>query len=157
MTELLSLIGHDWLTTFWSVLWPVLSALGLAVPFLKAGAAIILFLWVFAVLFIAAMGVYRLHLSGKLYERLASRLVTRWVCYPLVALAYLVDFVAQFTVASLFFWDWPPKGERLVTDRLQRYLNNERITSRRGSWAHHICTELDLFDPTGDHCNRSRA
>lgn len=156
MTDLFALVSPDLLSLVWSGLWSVLSALGLAVPFAKAGFLLATFLWVFWVLYVATMAVYRLHLAGQLKQRTTSRF-TLGMCYSLVAIALLVDWIAQYTVATVFFLDWPERGERLVTDRLQRYVS-QPWRDWRSDRAHYVCTHLlDLFDPTGDHCKRSKA
>lgn len=150
--QLLSLIGADTLQFLWSAL----SALGLLAPTLKTLGAAVLFLWGFWVLYVATMAVYRLHLAGVLKLRTTSRF-TLGMCYSLVGIAYVVDLLAQYTIATLVFLDWPEPGERLVTDRLQRYVAQPR-QDWRSAKAHYVCTHLlDLFDPTGDHCNRSKA
>lgn len=155
MSEFIALISNL------DLIGPLLSvaqALGLLSPTIKIVVYVAVFLEIFAWLFIAAMGVYRLHLNGKLKERTRNRWFTRMVvCYPLVVVAVVVDVIAQYTLAALFFWEWPPQGERLVSDRLERYLNTRLPGSWHWDWANTICTELDLFDPDGDHCNRKPA
>lgn len=110
-----------------------------------APLAILLFLWVFWGLYVLVMGVYRAHLSGRLSAASYAMGLPWFVC------GYLVDVFAQYTVASVFFLDWPPRGEWLVTDRLQRYIKLE--SGWRYQKAKWICTNLlDVFDPSGDHC-----
>ena len=103
------------------------------------------FLWGFWCLYVLVMGVYRAHLSGRL-SRAGYLLGLPWV-----AIGYLVDIFAQYTVASVFFLDWPRRGEYLVTDRLQRYVRiRHGWRYRKAKW---ICDHLlDIFDPSGDHC-----
>lgn len=149
MDFLLSLISPDNL----SMVWSLISALGLAGPTIKTLAVVVVFLWAFWVLYVATMAVYRLHLAGVLKQRTTSRF-TLGMCYSLVGIAIAVDVIAQYTVATVFFLDLPKAGERLVTDRLQRYVAQPR-QDWRSAKAHYICEHLlDLFDPTGDHCNR---
>jgi hypothetical protein len=69
---------------------------------------------------------------------------------PWVVIGYAVDIFAQYTVAILFFVDWPRKGEHLVTERLIRYSAGTGWRKTKADW---ICTELlDIFDPRGNHC-----
>lgn len=107
---------------------------------------IVLFLWVFWYLYILAMGLYRAHLQGKL----------KWYVYvlaaPALVIAYTVDVVAQYTIASIYFLDLPRRNEHLVTDRLQRYMLLPENNIRRRK-AKFICENLlDYFDPAGKHC-----
>ena len=69
------------------------------------------FLWCFWALYVMVMGVYRAHLSGRL-SRAGYMLGMPWVI-----LGYLVDVLAQFTVATLFFADLPRRGEWHVLER----------------------------------------
>ncbi len=103
------------------------------------------YLYAFWVLYIAVMGAYRAHLSGRLVG------MQRALAWPLVVLGFVVDAVCQYTLATLLFADLPAKGEHLVTDRLQRYMRSP------GTWraavARYVCDNLlDPFDPSGDHC-----
>ena len=105
---------------------------------------VLAFLYVFWALYILVMGLYRAHLSGGL-SKAAYVLGVPWV-----VLGYLVDVFAQYTVASVFFLDWPRKGEHLVTARLKRYSNGTGWRKAKADW---ICSHLlDVFDVNGDHC-----
>jgi len=153
MTDLLNLFSSSDLIM---VALRVADALGMLWPTVQAALCLAAFLWIFWVLYVATMGVYRLHLSGQL-KSLDISLFTKAMCYSLVAVAVVVDALAQYTVATVMFLDLPRRGERLVTDRLQRYVAQPR-QDWRSAKAHYVCTHLlDLFDPTGDHCNRSKA
>ena len=104
----------------------------------------VVFLHLFWALYVLVMGIYRAHLSGRL----------TWPGYvlgvPWVAVGYIVDIVAQYTIATLYFADLPRKGEHLVTDRLKRYSAGEGWRKVKADW---VCTHLlDIFDPRGDHC-----
>lgn len=97
-------------------------------------------------LYILAMGLYRAHLQGKL----------KWYTYilaaPALIVAYIVDVIAQYTIASVYFWDLPARKEFLVTDRLQRYMGfpQDSVRYRKAKF---ICENLlDYFDPAGKHC-----
>lgn len=114
-------------------------------PLLLTVAAAVAYLYIFWCAYIAVMGVYRAHLSGRLSG------FTKALAYPLVVAAVLVDVVTQYTLAVVLFWDWPLKGEHLVTKRLQRYIQSG------GGWryakAKYVCGHLlDPFDPNGKHC-----
>lgn len=96
-------------------------------------------------LYVLVMGLYRAHLTTKLTG------FTLWMAYPVVILAYMVDLFANWTFASIWFWEGPRGPRELVTDRLTRYL------SHSGGWrrnhAKWLCeTLLDAFDPSGQHC-----
>lgn len=106
---------------------------------------VLAYLYAFWCAYIAVMGVYRAHLSGRLVG------VAKWLAYPLVLTGVTLDVVAQYTIATAVFLDWPQRGEHLVTSRLVRY------TKFPGTWRHtlavSVCTSLlDVFDPTGRHC-----
>lgn len=155
MTELLAILSSldlSWFTTIAGVL----NSLGLLWPVVHTGLYVGFFLWCFWVLYVATMAVYRLHLAGELKAATTSK-VTLALCYSLVAIAVVVDVIAQYTVASLVFLEFPEKGEHLVTDRLQRHMakNTPNWRSSLSDW---ICLHiLDLFDPTKNHCNRRSA
>ena len=106
---------------------------------------VLAFLWCFWALYVMVMGVYRAHLSGRLSK--AGYVLG----LPWVITGYLVDILTQFTLATLFFADWPRRGEWLVTDRLQRYVRiRHGWRYRKAKW---ICDHLlDVFDPSGEHC-----
>ena len=106
--------------------------------------AAFLFLWGFWALYILVMGIYRAHLSGRLSK------VGYVLGLPLVVLGYAVDILAQYTIATAYFMDWPRRGEWLVTDRLIRYSGGTGWRKAKADW---ICTHLlDVFDPSGNHC-----
>ena len=155
MTELLALIQSlDW-SWLWSAI-QVLQSLGILWPVAKVVLQVAAFLWCFWVLYVATMAVYRLHLAGDLKAATTSRW-TLALCYSLVAVAVVVDVIAQYTVAMVVFLEAPKRGEHLVTDRLQRYMALEVPTWRsvKADW---ICQHiLDMFDPDKNHCNRRSA
>jgi hypothetical protein len=126
----------------------------------------IVYLYAFLLAFIATMGIYRVHLAGRLQGPLL------WALFPFVALAVIMDLFAQFTLASLIFMQMPyiefnstskkwlgrtwtiPSltGDWLVTSRLQRYMTTAD-NNWRYSIAFWICESvLDFFDPRGEHC-----
>ena len=111
---------------------------------LFATAAVALYLYAFWLLYILVMGLYRAHLAGRLGP-LATALAL-----PAVVLAYLVDLLANWTIAAAIFRELPRRPLELVTDRLGRYLNGSGYQRR---WAVWLCTTLlDPLDPTGQHC-----
>lgn len=108
--------------------------------------ATLAYLYAFWCAYIAVMGVYRAHLSGRLVG------ATKVLAYPLVLTGLALDVVAQYTIATVVFADVPQRGEHLVTKRLTRY------TKFPGTWRHKmavfVCSSLlDVFDPTGAHCS----
>lgn len=115
---------------------------------LYATAAVALYLYAFWLLYILVMGLYRAHLAGRLGP-LATALAL-----PAVVLAYLVDLLANWTIAALLFRELPRHPLELVTDRLSRYLaHQDGSSSYRRRWAVWLCTSLlDPLDPTGQHC-----
>lgn len=94
-------------------------------------------------MYVLVMGIYRAHLSHRLKGLVLV------LSLPLVAIGYLMDVIANLTVASLLFLE-PPR-ELLVTSRLQRYVALEQgWRFRIADW---ICNHLlDVFDPSGNHC-----
>ena len=114
---------------------------------LFATAAVALYLYAFWLLYVLVMGLYRAHLAGRLGP-LATALAL-----PAVVLAYLVDLLANWTIAAAIFREWPRHPLELVTDRLGRYLVSQDGRSYQRRWAVWLCTTLlDPLDPTGQHC-----
>lgn len=111
---------------------------------LHAVGLVLLLMWAFWVLYVFTMGLYRAKLSHRLkgFSLVLSA--------PFVAVAFLLDFLAQMTVFTLVFRELP--RELLVTGRLRRYLRGPDTWRRR--WADYLCHHLlDPFDPTGGHCD----
>jgi len=105
----------------------------------------LLYLWLFWYAYIVVMGLYRAHLDGRLPR------VGYVLGAPALAVGYLMDVLAQYTIASLVFLDLPRRGEHLVTSRLIRYL--KRDCGWRYYLAKWLCDHLlDVFDPNGKHC-----
>ena len=101
------------------------------------------FLWAFWAMYVLVMGIYRAHLAKRLTA------VTLCLSAPFIAAGYLMDVVANLTVASLVFLELP--RELLVTSRLQRYVGLGQ--GWRFTLADWICNHLlDVFDPSGNHC-----
>jgi hypothetical protein len=109
-------------------------------------------LWLFWVLYVFTMAIYRAKLAGRLSQ------VALVLAFPFVLLATLVDLVTQFTLASVVFRQWPQRNpggklQTMVTKRLQGYLKGP--DGWRKDWATAICTKLlDPFNATADpHCD----
>jgi hypothetical protein len=116
---------------------------------LPALLATLAYLYAFFALYVLTMGVYRAQLLGRLSWRLTP--VAWTLALPFALLGVLVDVVAQYTLATLIFCDWPARHERLVTARLQRYVATG--CGWRCSVAVWLCNSvLDIFDPEGEHC-----
>ena len=115
------------------------------------------YLWAFWLLYVLVMGFYRASLAGRLEKWSAS-----WcLAIPALIVGILVDIVANWTVAAIWFWEWPkvklvwpPARPDLVTTRLTRYLAPGYPEGRNKKHAKIICNQLlDPFDPTGSHCS----
>lgn len=106
-------------------------------------------LWVFWYLYVLTMAFYRASLDGRLTG------VAKWLAAPVVVVAFLVDLVANWTVASFWFREWPQVNPAwpldLVTTRLSRYLDGpDGWRKKQANW---LCQNLlDYFDPRGVHC-----
>lgn len=94
---------------------------------LTVAAYTLAFLWAFWAMYVIVMGIYRAHLAKRLTA------VTLCLSAPFIVLGYLMDVVANLTVASLVFLELP--RELLVTSRLQRYVAQERGLLRPGGRA----------------------
>ena len=106
--------------------------------------SVVLFLWAFWGLYVLVMGLYRAHLARRLNR------FTTVLGLPFVIAGFSVDVLANITVASIVFVEWP--REWLVTDRLQRHIRTPQ-SAWRTRLASIICDHLlDVFDPSGDHC-----
>lgn len=101
------------------------------------------FLWAFWAMYVLIMGIYRAHLAKRLTA------VTLCLSAPFIVLGYLMDVIANLTVAALVFLELP--RELLVTSRLSRYVaQGHGWRFKAANW---ICNNLlDVFDPSGDHC-----
>jgi len=106
---------------------------------------VVLYIYVFWCAYIAVMGVYRAYLSKRLTG------ITKVLAIPLVITGLMIDVIAQYTIAVVIFLDAPQWKEYLVTLRLMRYVKE---TGWRSTLALYICRNLlDVFDPSGNHCN----
>jgi hypothetical protein len=101
------------------------------------------YLYVFWVLYLAIMGVYRAYLNNALTP------VAKAMCLPLIVTGVLVDVIANVTIATVVFMQLPTQW--LVTQRLSFYLKFS--ADWRHDTAKFVCENLlDVFDPTGKHC-----
>lgn len=113
------------------------------------------YLLTFWYLYVLVMGFYRASLAGKLEKWSASW----WLALPVILLGALVDLLSNWTIAALWFWEWPRfiwawHRPDLVTDRLTRYLADSYPAGRNKKHAGIICNQLlDPFDPSGSHCH----
>lgn len=130
---------------------------------LYAALAALGYLWAFWLLYVLTMGLYRASLAGKL-TRMALVLGS-----PFVILAIAADLLANWTLATLWFYQWPAKSDwprisfsgwrpavvwvrpDLVTSRLSRYIDGPDCWRKEhATWLCHNL--LDAFDPSGTHC-----
>jgi hypothetical protein len=104
------------------------------------------YMWLFWLLYVLVMGLYRAHLDNQL------TLPAKILGFPVIILGFIVDWLANWTIASLLFWEFPKNGKELVTDRLTLYLMQEQgYKYKVAQW---LCTKLlDYFDPRGKHCH----
>lgn len=102
--------------------------------------------YVFWLLYVLIMGFYRAWLAGRL------TLTAKILALPAIVVGYLVDLFANWTIAVVWFREWPSRPLELVTDRLSRYIALPP-TFWRCIHARWLCeTLLDYFDPNGKHC-----
>jgi hypothetical protein len=94
------------------------------------------------------MAFYRANLDGRLTG------VAKWLAMPVIVLAISVDLIANWTIATIWFRQWPLlkwNPPDLVTSRLSRYIEGE--PGWRKDHAMWLCQNmLDYFDPSGTHC-----
>jgi hypothetical protein len=104
------------------------------------------YLYCFWLLYVLIMGFYRAHLAQKLSK------VAFVLALPAIVAGFMVDLIANWTLASLWFREWPQRPLELVTDRLSRYIDqaDEDWKKQHANW---VCkTLLDYFDPHDRHC-----
>lgn len=112
---------------------------------IAAIGGVVAYCYVFWLLYVLVMGLYRASLDGKLTG------LTLWLAYPIVLFAIAVDLIANWTIACVVFAELPNSFLELVTGRLSRYIDGpDGWRKDRATWVCH--TLLDLFDPTGKHC-----
>lgn len=94
------------------------------------------------ILYLAVMNLRRAKNAGTLTT------TAYVICFPILIVGYVVDFLANMIPFSLLFAE--PPMEWLVTDRLSRHIHDE------GGWRRTLAlwfgdNLLDPFDPTGKH------
>lgn len=105
----------------------------------------LLSVWGLWYLYVLVMGFYRAKLAGKL------TVVAFTLAMPAIFIGFLVDLLTNWSIASLWFREWPRRPLELVTDRLTRYqANGPGWRHDNAAW---ICANLlDYFDPHDTHC-----
>lgn len=111
-------------------------------------AGVLAYLWVFWLLYVTVMGLYRAWLAQRL------RGLALIMSLPIVFVALIVDWVANWTIAVAVFQELPMTPYELVTGRLSRYI---KAPYDQWNWRNRLADEicdglLDYFDPTGKHC-----
>jgi hypothetical protein len=104
------------------------------------------YLYGFWLLYVLVMGFYRAWLAKKLTK------VALALASPALVIGYLIDLLTNWTLAVLWFGEWPKRPLELVTDRLSRYIGLEGDCWQKvhADW---VCkTLLDYFDPHDRHC-----
>lgn len=108
--------------------------------------ALLIYVLIFYYLFVFAMAIYRAYLN---------KVLKKWqyvVFAPPLLILVFMDYFFNYTIAVIGFWQWPPKGDYTLSDRMQTYHNAEPNT-KRGKFSAFVCDDfLNLFDPTGKHC-----
>jgi hypothetical protein len=103
------------------------------------------YLYLFWVLYVFTMGVYRAYLANRLTPFMLV------LSAPFVLLAGLMDVVCNLTIATVLCLEMPK--EWLVTQRFIRYLHDPKTAPWRKALAAYVCVNLlDVFDPDGNHC-----
>ena len=112
--------------------------------------AVALWLLAFWYLYVLVMGLYRAWLSGHIVKYS----FVWWCALPALVIGYAVDLISNWTIAVLWFQEWPKSPLELVTARLTRYLKPTYPDGVKKRHALIICsTLLDYFDPAGSHCH----
>ena len=115
--------------------------------------------------YVLVMGVYRIYLQDKVNGTNNFKGVNKVFGAFHLLKGVIIDVFANIFVAIFWFtpwkkvwynplkWEWP--REALVTQRLTRYLATMPVGSLQYRRAYWICHKsLDLFDPTGNHCDQ---
>lgn len=112
---------------------------------LAAVGWVLAYLYGFWLLYVLIMGFYRAWLAGKL------TLVAKVLASPAIGIGYVVDLLANWTLATLWFRELPRRPQELVTGRLSRYIGlQEGWRKAHATW---VCQNLlDYFDPHDKHC-----
>lgn len=108
------------------------------------------FLYLFWVMYIFIMGLYRAYLMNRLTPLMLA------LGSPFVLLGGLMDVFSNMTIASVLCLDVP--REWLVTKRFEKYIRYSPTSTGLTLWRYRVakwvCDNLlDPFDPDGNHCN----
>lgn len=103
----------------------------------------IAYTWLFWSVYVLVTGFYRAWLAKTMPPWMMA------LALPWLALGLVMDFIANVTLATVFFADLP--REFLVTRRFQRYVAGPPTWRKLAAvW---VCENmLDMFDASGDHC-----
>lgn len=102
-------------------------------------------LWALWYFYLIVMGLYRANLAGNLSN--ASKVLGA----PALVVGWTLDWAINWTVATVFFREFPCSAMEVVTTRLSRYIAGPPCLNKH--YAEVICQHiLDPFDPTGKHC-----
>ena len=107
------------------------------------------YLYGFWLLYVLIMGFYRAHLANKLSK------VALVLAMPAILTGFIVDLLANWTLAAIWFREWPRRPLELVTDRLSRYIDqaDDDYKKQHANW---VCKSLlDYFDPHERHCGKA--
>ena len=109
---------------------------------------VLAYLYGFWLLYVLIMGFYRAYLANKLSK------VALVLALPAILVGFCFDLVANWTLATLWFREWPQRPLELVTDRLSRYIE-QAADDWKKEHANWVCTTLlDYFDPHDRHCGK---
>ena len=76
--------------------------------------------------------------------------VMHW--WPIILAGVAWDYLFQHTWAVVLFWEWAPRGEKLLTWRLQRHkAAGYAVSGWRYTRAIQICRLVEWVDP--GHCS----
>lgn len=110
---------------------------------------VLVFLWIMAlwIMFLAVMNLQRARDAGTL---------TVWgyrLGMPVLYLGLFMDCMTNVFVCTFLFLQFPRRGEYLVTQRLERNIQDPSgFRLRMALW---FCANmLDTFDPSGCHCKK---
>lgn len=107
----------------------------------------VIHLWLLWYLYILVMGLYRANLDNRLTR------FTKLMALPALVVGFVLDWLANWTVATVVFGEPPESPFELVTARLTRYLSDPSTRRFRVVRAQWLCENLlDFFDPCGAHC-----
>lgn len=107
----------------------------------------LLALWLLWYLYLIVIGLYRAKLQGRLGR------TALFLGAPALIIGWLLDWLVNWTIAALWFWEFPKQPMELVTGRLSRYIAEPEYSFRKHCAAI-ICGHLlDVFDPSPyGHC-----